>query len=135
MEQLNHKKTKSLILFVVIVILSFFVLLFAIGIVPLSEINYVPPIGIPESNNKPKMDIYEEIEILNEERTDKYTISKRDWWVLRKDNPGALYIEKNSWNDFKESLESNPPIPNLLYIDENNRVIWHGILPIIYFEY
>ena len=134
MSKTNYKKTRSLILFVVMVVLSFFVLLFAFGIIPLSEINYEPPIDIPEPNNIPTMDIYEEIILLNEGSTDKYTISKRDWWVFRKGIQGAL-VMKNSWNAFKESLDSNPPMYNTLYLDENNRVIWHGNLPIFYFEY
>ena len=79
--------------------------------------------------------IYKEIVILNQGSVDKYSTVNRDWWLIRKNNPGAIYIEKNSWIDFKESLESNPPMYNTLYVDENNKVIWHGILPMIYFEY
>ena len=78
--------------------------------------------------------IYKEIVILNEGRTDNYIIVNSDWWFFRKGIQGAL-IMKNSWNDFKESLESNPPLYNTLYLDENNKVIWHGMLPIFYFEY
>ena len=34
--------------------------------------------------------IYKEIVILNEGRTDNYIIVNRDWWVFRKDIQGAL---------------------------------------------
>ena len=98
MKKGNYKRTKSLILFVVIVILSFFVLLLAFGIIPISKINYEPPIDIPEPNNKPSIDIYKEIETLNEGRTDEYSISKRDWWVFRKDIQGALNMDSISYS-------------------------------------
>lgn len=127
MEQLNHKKTKSLILFVVIVVLSFVVLLFAFELIPLSDFN-----------NNPSFDIHKEIEGLNEDRTNKYTIVESDWLDFKQGIIGSdwqLFDSQDNWNDFKECLKSNPPTQNTLRLDENNRVIWYGILPTIYFEY
>ena len=114
-------------LFSVIVILSFFGILFAFDIIPISDLN-----------DKPSFDIHDEIENLNEGRTNKYRVVESDWLELKQGFTGSdwtLFNRKNSWNDFKESLESNPPIQNILSLDENNRVIWYNILPITYSEY
>jgi hypothetical protein len=118
---------KYAVLFFVIIILSFLGILFAFGIFPFSDLN-----------DKNSFDIHKEIEILNEDRTNKFTIVADDWLELKQGQTGsdyALYERKNSWSDFKESLESTRPTPNYLSLDENNKVIWYGILPVTYFEY
>jgi len=118
---------KYAVLLVVVVILSFFVILFAFRIIPLSDLV-----------DKPSFDIHEEIEILNEGRTNKFTVVEADWLEFRQGLDGAdraLYERQNSWDDFKDSLELKFPKMNFLSLDENNRVIWYGMLPTIYFEY
>lgn len=75
------------------------------------------------SESEYPFNIFKEILFLNENRTDPYSIVIRDWWLLKKNSPGAIYIEKNSWSSFMETLQSNPP-PNIeLNIDVNNKIV------------
>jgi len=125
MNNCNYKKKKSLIVFAVITVFSFFVLLFAFGLIPLSNIN-----------NKQSFDIYTEVEVLNKEGNRTFSVEDSDWYVfLGAYVESTFFEEQNSWIDFTESLKSNHSTGNILHLDETNRVIWYGIFPVTYFVY
>jgi hypothetical protein len=67
MNKIVHKKTKSIIVILAIIVVSFFMLLFALGLIPLTNLN-----------NKQSFDIQKEITTLNSEGTRKFSIEESD---------------------------------------------------------
>lgn len=91
---------------------------------------------ITPRTQEPKIDIYEEISILNEGREswDKYTLHESDWkvWKNQSEALGFTFVEMNNWDEFKENLKQ---MTRSICIDDENRVIWYGKYLIIYVYY
>ncbi len=91
---------------------------------------------ITPRTQEPKIDIYEEISILNEGREswNKYTLYEADWkvWKNQSEAIDIACVEMKDWDEFKENLKQST---FLIGIDEENRVIWYGKYLIIYVYY
>lgn len=91
---------------------------------------------------KPQIDIWNEIEKLNEGRDkyDKYTVYYDKSWTVAKKTyiaEGKILVSMDGWTEMKQSMIQNRPWLNILYLDEENRVIWYRALSesIIYCHY
>ena len=114
--------------------IGFILCLCAVGIIiVVFEIDL--PFGILNKSNETPQSIAEKIVALNKNRPsyDKFQVIIDDWKVTKTkfENVNGVFNRWNSWNEFETSLKQDELFVNVIYVDNDNRVVWYVFLTML----